>query len=136
MLASKRGYIWSRSIPLMFNNILIGKGAETFVYQFPQNDFLGKLQVMKKTNQVIQKPHNMYLQIAINFGFLTLIIFMFILIRYYYKSFIKDKKDLLNLAIIFSLLAYLIAGLFNDTIIINNLIFWMLFAIGFSKTNK
>jgi hypothetical protein len=140
-LASKRGYIWSRSIPLLYNeSLLLGTGPDTFVYYFPQNDFLGKLQIMNRTNHVFQKPHNMYLQIGIQYGVLALIAFMFILGLYYKETFkeIIDKNNYskINIAIAFSLLSYLLAGLFNDTVIINSIYFWIMLALAYSKIDR
>ncbi|MGN1318267.1 MAG: hypothetical protein ACI4VF_04570, partial [Lachnospirales bacterium] len=39
-LGSNRGYIWSRSIPLVIKHILIGSGPDTFVFEFPQYDVI------------------------------------------------------------------------------------------------
>ena len=41
--ASSRGYIWSRTIPLLKETLFIGTGADTFVIAFPQDDYIGKI---------------------------------------------------------------------------------------------
>ena len=41
-LGSGRGYIWSRSIPLIKQAGFMGLGADTYPEYFPQNDFKGK----------------------------------------------------------------------------------------------
>ena len=139
MLASKRGYIWSRSIPLLKRSFIFGSGPDTFVFQFPQNDFLGKLQTMNRTNHIFQKPHNMYLAFGIEYGAISLLVFLTILILYYKTTVINkitNNHSNINIAISLSLLAYLVAGIFNDTVIINSIIFWLLLALGYTKLNK
>jgi O-antigen ligase len=95
---------------------------------------------MNRTNHVFQKPHNMYLQIGIQYGVLALIAFMFILGLYYKETFkeIIDKNNYskINIAIAFSLLSYLLAGLFNDTVIINSIYFWIMLALAYSKIDR
>ncbi|MBR2008488.1 MAG: O-antigen ligase family protein, partial [Peptococcaceae bacterium] len=39
-LGSARGYIWSRSLPMLFDHMLIGTGPDTYFAEFPQGDYL------------------------------------------------------------------------------------------------
>ena len=41
--ATRRGYIWSRTFPMLKSTALIGVGADNFVYEFPNNDYVGKV---------------------------------------------------------------------------------------------
>ena len=77
--ASGRGYIWSRSIPLLKKAIFIGYGPDTFIYIFPQNDIVGKLNY-GAIWAIISKPHNWYLQIALGYGVLSLICILALII--------------------------------------------------------
>jgi len=43
-----RGYIWSRSLPLLRNTILVGYGPDTFAMNFPQHDIAGKVKAYPK----------------------------------------------------------------------------------------
>ncbi len=71
-IVSGRGYIWSRTIPLLKKYILLGGGQDTFTVLFPNHDYLGKAQWGDK-DLIITKPHCMYLQIAVQSGILSLI---------------------------------------------------------------
>lgn len=136
-LGSARGYIWSRSIPLIKNNILIGKGPDTFTFQFPQNDLIGKYYAYGTTNMVVDKPHNLYLQIALSEGLIALLAFLAIMIIYIVDS-LKlyalrneyEKDQILGAATCLGVIGYLFAGLFNDSVISVAPIFWIVLGVG------
>ena len=67
--ATGRGYIWSRTLPIVLEKPLLGYGGDTFALYFPQNDLLGKANTYNTFNMYVDKPHNMYLQMVVNFGF-------------------------------------------------------------------
>ena len=74
--ATNRGYIWSRSIPLIMDTIFLGHGADTFEMFFPHDDYAGKYNIgyyNDTDNVIIDKPHNMYIATAINTGVISLI---------------------------------------------------------------
>ena len=136
-LGSMRGYIWSRSIPLLKDNILIGKGPDTFVLEFPQNDLIGKYYAYDTPNMTVDKPHDLYLQIALNNGVIALIAFLGIMLIYIIDSFklYSLKKEyntsqIFGSAISLGIIGYLIAGIFNDSIISVAPIFWILLGVG------
>jgi len=58
--ASGRGYIWSRSIPLLKDYIFLGSGADTFAIAFPQQDYVN-LSNYGFEGQILTKPHNITL---------------------------------------------------------------------------
>lgn len=135
---SGRGYIWSRTLPLLKDTILIGTGPDTFVYYFPQDDYAG-LSNNGFQSQVITKPHNMYLQIAIQTGILSLIAFLGIYISYiidciktYRKSKYIDINEKMGILIAIGTIGYMISGLINDSTITVAPIFWTLLGIGFA----
>jgi len=70
---SNRGYIWSRTIPMLKSTIVAGKGPDTFALYFPQYDFLNKLRYYQTGGIFVDKAHNMYLQTALNTGILSLL---------------------------------------------------------------
>lgn len=138
-LGSARGYIWSRSIPLLKDNILIGKGPDTFVFQFPQNDLIAKYYAYGNPNTIVDKPHNLYLQIALNNGLIALIAFLGIMIVYIVDSFrlyaLKrqyEHSQIFGAAISLGIIGYLLAGIFNDSIISVAPIFWIVLGVGVS----
>ncbi|MHB8065560.1 MAG: O-antigen ligase family protein, partial [Ruminiclostridium sp.] len=138
--ASTRGYIWSRSIPLLKDTVLLGHGPDTYAIYFPQNDFSGKLQHLNMTYILVDKPHNMYLQIAINTGVVSLIAFLVFVLWYISSSFslyFKPKKNdsfyyMAGSACVLSVIGFLVAGLANDSNVNISPIFWIMLGIGFA----
>lgn len=134
--ASGRGYIWSRTIPLLKDAVFTGYGPDTFVYVFPQNDIVGKLNYGAIWT-VISKPHNWYLQTALGSGVLSLICLLIFFI-WYGINVIKEnrKKDnkarILSCGLLLSVTGYLISGIFNDSAVSVSPIFWMLLGFGIS----
>lgn len=135
--ASARGYIWSRTIPLLRQTIWIGHGPDTFAMYFPQNDFMGKLNFMYDANILIDKPHNIYLQIAVNTGVISLFFFLCLLV-YYFISYIRSYKksdsdndfDRYGMLIHAAIPGYLVAGLFTDSTVSTSPVFWVLLGAG------
>ncbi|MBS4781297.1 O-antigen ligase family protein [Clostridium sp.] len=136
-LGSARGYIWSRSIPLLKDNLILGKGPDTFVLEFPQNDLIGKYYAYDTPNMIVDKPHNLYLQIALNNGLIALIAFLGVMLIYIIDSLKlyslkKEYKtsELFGAAISLGVIGYLLAGVFNDSVISVAPIFWILLGVG------
>lgn len=134
--ASGRGYIWSRTIPLLKNTFLLGTGADSFVFAFPQQDYVN-LYNYGFDAQLVTRPHNLYLQIGIQSGLLSLITFLL----FYFVYFITSVKlywnaDLNNyyckvgVSIFIGTVSYMIAGISNDSSITVAPVFWVLIGIG------
>ena len=136
-LATKRGYIWSRTIPVLKTSLMYGKGADTFPLYFPQDDYVGKILAYGHSNILIDKPHNMYLQIALNTGLLSLIIFIIIIILYFFDSLksIYLSNNYIVLGYMSSILAFLIAGVFNDSLVSVTPIFFLFLALAVIENN-
>ncbi|WP_252229337.1 O-antigen ligase family protein [Clostridium sp. ZBS15] len=136
-LGSARGYIWSRSIPLVKETLLLGTGPDTFAYVFPQNDLMGKYYAYNTPNMIVDKPHNLYLQIAINNGLIALIAFLGIMIIYVVDS-IKlyalkkeySESQILGGVTCLGIVGYLFAGMFNDSVVSVAPIFWIILGVG------
>jgi len=124
---SGRGYIWSRSIPMMKETVLIGHGADTFAIHFPHNDYVGKYNsgtFTRNINIIVDKPHNMYMGAWIGTGgisviaFLSLVgIYLFQSIKLYGKSSFADNDFLtfVGSGITLGIFGFLVAGLVNDS---------------------
>lgn len=136
-LGSNRGYIWSRSIPLLKNNIFIGSGTDTFVFEFPQQDVRSKLNYLGNPYVIIDKPHNMFLQIGINTGVISLLVMLVLFILYIVqtiKRVFNDKEQSLNairLGIMAGIVAYLAAAMTTDSVVSVAPVFWTLLGTGF-----
>lgn len=136
-LGSARGYIWSRSLPMLKDTLLIGSGPDTFALEFPQNDRLAKWWAYDTPNMLVDKPHNLYLQIALNEGVLALIAFLVLVGAYVVDSFrlyalrsYYESKQIIGMATSLGIIGYLGAGIFNDSIISVAPIFWVLLGAG------
>lgn len=136
-LASARGYIWSRSIPLLKDTLILGSGPDTFSFDFPQHDMLGKLYAYGTTNMIISKAHNLFLQIGLNNGVVALIAFVILIMVYIIDSLklyaLKnkyDEKQILGSILALSVIGYLFTGLFNDSVICVAPIFWIILGVG------
>lgn len=133
-----RGYLWSRTIPLLKNNILIGSGADTFSTQFPQQDYVESYN-NGFAGQIITKPHSMYLQIGVQTGVLSLIAFMVFYLLYFISSiklYIKHPfnsfKSQIGVGIFIGTIGYMISAIANDSTITVAPVFWVLIGLGIS----
>jgi len=93
---SGRGYIWSRTIPMMKDTLFLGHGADTFSIYFPQDDYIGKFNSGTFSNVVnilIDKPHNMYFGIIIGTGGISLLALLALWCIYLVQSFMLYRKE-------------------------------------------
>lgn len=148
-LGSSRGYIWSRSIPMIKDTLVLGHGPDTFAIYFPQNDYSAKLNFLSTIFTVVDKPHNMFLQIAINTGVLSLLAFLCFIgiylitsIKLYFKPKYYNGFYIPGVCSLVAIFGFLIAGLFNDSTVSVSPIFWILLGLGiacnrnFKKVNS
>lgn len=136
-LGSARGYIWSRSLPLMKKSMLIGYGPDNYALVFPQNDYLGKWWAYNTPNMIVDKAHSLYIGMWINNGGLALIGFLIVIITYIIQSMklyaLKDTyqlSEILGIASFVAVIGYLGAGIFNDTVVSVTPIFMILLGAG------
>lgn len=142
-LGSGRGYIWSRTFPILKDTLLWGHGPDTFALYFPQHDYLGKLSVMRSASYIVDKPHNFYLQLFHDTGGISLIAFFMLIGNYFYRAFFMKKRyfedsfDKKILSILTcSVLAYLTAAIFNDSVVFVAPFFWIILGLGFSVSSR
>ncbi len=140
-LGSSRGYIWSRTLPLLKNCLLTGYGADTFTYVFPQNDVLAKYYSYEDFGEgfyvTVDKPHNMYLQIFYSNGLIALIAFLVICVFYLVDCFrlyaLRREyrpEQIMGAAVMLGVVGYLAAGMFNDSVVHVAPMFWILLGVG------
>lgn len=141
-LASGRGYIWNKTITLLKDYIFLGSGADTFALVFPNEDFVDKYN-NGYDNLVITKPHNLYLQIAVQSGVLSLICFLvFYLwyfvssIRIYFKQRLNNPLVIFGFAVMLGTLGYMISGLANDSTITVAPLYWAMMGIGIGINHR
>lgn len=121
---SNRGYIWSRTLPMMKETLLLGHGADTYCIVYPQHDYAGKYNVGYPLNIIVDKPHNMYMGAMLGTGGLSLLALLLLYGVYIVQSarlyFRLDYEETGFLAyagsgIFFGIAGFLVAGLFNDS---------------------
>lgn len=126
---SGRGFIWSRSIPLLRNTLLLGVGPDVFPYVFPQADYAGKINMGAPTI-LVDKPHNWFLQVAIGTGVISLLCLIYVGTRVVRQSLAlnrtSEKKEYLCMAVtvVAFITAFAVTGLFYDSIISVSIWVW------------
>lgn len=136
-MGSARGYIWSRSLPLIKDYIIIGSGPDTYPIVFPQHDYVGKYNAYGTPNMIVDKPHNVFLQTAIQTGLLSLLALLAFYIIYfvwslklYWKSSFDNLYSQVGIATLIGTIGFWAAGIFNDSNVSVSPIFWVLMGIG------
>lgn len=127
--ASGRGYIWADSIPLLAESFFTGSGADTFMFIFPQTDYAGKISAGGQAVTITDKAHNLFLQMALTTGVVSLMAFLAmlaIMFRQVYRRFNGNEGALLSISSLtwekalicgaaFGIMGFLIAGLTCDS---------------------
>lgn len=135
-LFSNRGYIWARTLPLLKKHIFLGSGPDTFSMQFPNNDYVNSAYV-GFLNQIVTKPHSLYLQIGVQTGAISMIAFIVFFLMYFVRSIMlywKHPLDTLlsklGIGIAAGTLGYMVSGLTNDSTITYAPVFWGFMGVG------
>lgn len=136
--ATGRGYIWSRTFPLLKEHLFVGCGPDNFIYEYPNDDYVGK-QNYGFAGQVITKPHNMYLQIWVQDGLIALLGFLAVVLIYiidvFRLYFLGERKGFMagmGLCVFFGIVGYMVVGLANDSTVTVAPVFWGLLGLGFA----
>ena len=123
--------------------ILLGKGPDSFINAFPNDDYVGKQYVYYGT-QSITKPHDMFLQIWIQDGLVCLLAFLFLYIFLIVRAFrlcygknkVEGGKGItfhgFTIITAVATTAYIIVGLANDSTITVAPIYWCLLGAGYA----
>ncbi len=134
--ANKRGFIWARTIPLLKKYFLLGSGPDTFIIAFPNEDVVG-MNNSEHINEIITKPHCMYLQVGTQTGVISLIALLTLFIWYlvdcvriYWKQKYDNYMAIIGVGIMASVIGYLLVSLTNDSSITIAPIFYCLLGIG------
>lgn len=142
-VGSARGFIWSRTLPLLLETMVLGYGPDTFALVFPQQDFAGKFLVYGTTDMVVDKAHNLFLQSAVNTGVLSalalLILFGSYLVtatRVYLKHPPGDGAEVVGVACLAGVAGYLVAAIFNDSVVSVAPVFWATLGLGLRMATR
>jgi len=137
---SGRGYIWSRSIPMLKSRIFIGSGADTFCYVFPQNDYAGKYSLQHNILMITDKPHCLYLQLGINTGCISLLAFLGLLVCFAIDCIkhsckmkgLKPLAEYVGSAAFLGVFGFAATALVDDGSVSTMPLFYSMMAIGFA----
>ena len=144
-LFTNRGYIYNRTLPLLKKYIIFGSGPDTFILQFPQNDYVARAALgWGFFSEILTKPHCIYLQIALQTGVLSLILFLVLPVSIWINNLKKSIKNRAatkeeevmrsDRAIISGfLLIYLLAGLTHDSMLVLAPLYWVILGAGLKK---
>lgn len=132
---SGRGYIWSRTIPLLKDHLFLGSGPDTFLLEFPQYDYLSRNRFL--ANALVSKPHNIYLQIAVQTGCVSALCFLMFYVLYFIESirlYWKHGSDSglsrTGAALCAATAGYMVIGMTTDSTITVAPLFWSMMGIG------
>lgn len=121
--ASRRGYIWAKTVPLLKSTVILGTGPDTFLFYFPNTDIVDKANYGYEGMR-IDKPHNMYLQIGVQTGLISLLAFLIAYLIYFIdclKVLLSVKKAgycfYIALAIFAATFGYMFVQLINDSLV-------------------
>ena len=134
-IASGRGYVWGRTIPLLTKYWLVGSGPDTFALTFPQNDYVARNRGHE--NVIFTRPHNLYLQIGVQTGTVSLIAFLVFYVMYFAGSCRRylfcrytRKEEWMGLVLWFSTIGFMIAGFANDSLVVVTPMFYVILGTG------
>lgn len=140
-LAAYRGFVWSKSIPLLKKTLVIGAGPDQFIRLFPNNDYASKY-ISRQDHTIYNKPHSWYLQMGIETGVISMLsmcVFLVLLMLQIWKKSVADTKKAnpavsvsIKLLFIIAVLAYLITACFNDSMLVTAPLFWIILGIAAS----
>lgn len=120
-----RGYIWLNSLPILKNCILKGVGEGQFAFWFPQDDIVGMLNTHGTTALLTDKPHCMYLGIALSDGIPALALFACLVFIAVKRGFFPALRDPVRAGVIISLVCFLVMGIVNDSAAAYSSLFWI-----------
>jgi len=137
---SNRGYIWSRTFPLMSSRLIVGSGPDTFTQVFPQNEFIAKMFLWGNPHIPVDKAHNIFLQAWITTGGISAIALL-ILFGYYllttFISLIRSKKEEgnfffgLRFGLLAGISAFTVGAMSTDSTIGSSGVFYLILGLGY-----
>lgn len=119
---SGRGYIWSRTLPMMKETTFIGHGADTYCIYFPANDYVGKYNANWDINMIVDKPHNMYMGAWVGTGGISVLALLVLWLMYIVQSIklfwnmrFSTFTEFTGLGIFLGICGFLVSGLVDDS---------------------
>lgn len=137
---SGRGHIWDMTIPLLGKHVFVGSGANTYMLEYPQDDYIGQQYVYANSYEV--KAHCWYLQQWVETGLIgTMALLIFVIwyvvrsIKIYRRVNLNESISWIGIGLFAAVLVYLIAAIANDSNVCTAPMFWGILGLGFA-TNR
>ena len=135
-ILSGRGMIWNNLIPKLKNKFLLGSGANTFMMEYPQDNYVYR-SYANSFGLFDVKAHCFYFQQWLENGLLALLSVIAFYILYFVESFkiyIKIKNNnfssAVGLGIYLGSFCYMICAITNDSNVNTAPVFWCLMGLG------
>ncbi len=127
---SGRGVYFNATLGVLKDHIFRGTGSSAFITALNQDNF----RFMESRTPILSKPHNMYMQIWVEESFVALIAFLALVFYLLWRAvktfaYLPLKEHPMGVALIFSIVGYMVAGLANDTNIVTGPVFWILLGL-------
>ena len=133
---SGRGHIWNKTLPFLLKHIFVGSGANTYLLEIPQDDYLYK-NYLDMNNNFDVKAHCWYLQQWIETGMLGTIALIIFYVCYFVSSIrilrkitFKENIHRICFALFIGLLTYMIAAIVNDPTVNVASMYWAVLGLG------
>ena len=133
---SNRGHIWNNTIPVLGKHVFMGAGANTYMFEVPQNDYISQNYVYG-ANSYDVKAHSWYLQQWVETGLigtLALLVFLFWYlvqsVRIYRRVDLHESISWVGFGLFAAVLVYMIAGIANDSNVCTAPVFWGMLGLG------
>ncbi|KUO58025.1 MAG: hypothetical protein APF84_18550 [Gracilibacter sp. BRH_c7a] len=127
-IGTGRLYIWKETLELISKKPLLGYGLDTLTFTLDQGD-PAKISSMNKEDVIIDKPHNTYLGVLYGSGLIAFLAYLLIISQVLIKGFkmvIRKTSDYeLQWPLLLGIIAYLYQGMFNDSVIGLQIVFWV-----------
>lgn len=134
---SGRGYIWSRTVPMLKYTLILGHGADTYCIYFPQNDYVGKYNANWESTLIVDKPHNMYFGAIVGTGMLSMIALIILWLTYiiqsiklYWKRALNSFTEYTGVGIFLGICGFLVSAFVDDSTVSVMPMFYGLLGIG------
>ena len=123
-IGSNRGYIWERTLRYIFKKPIEGYGIQNIMLYFLA-DYGKEMNAIFGQLLLVNNVHNEYLQIAVSTGIPSLIVYLSFLFNVIIIGIKKIEFDLIYIAFLSSLIAYIIQAFFSLSFISVAFIFWV-----------
>jgi O-antigen ligase len=114
-----------------------GDGPDTFAAHFPQDDLVPKANAFGRLDLIVDKPHSLYLQMAVNTGLVSLLGLLLVLGHYlatgarlYLAYPAQGPLAGAGASLLAAAAGYAVAALFNDSVVSVAPVFWTLLGLG------